>query len=81
MYDRDRSEVLCATKFDVNSDLSKMYLGRIDMTRSDKIKVEERFPISEQGYAEGKLLLVQNVNYSWKQEQLNHSCPKHIISD
>ena len=25
------------------------------MTRSDKIKVEERFPISKKGYTEGKL--------------------------
>ena len=33
-----------------------MYLGRIDMTKLDKIKVEERFPISEQGYTVGKLL-------------------------
>ena len=32
------------------------YLGRIDMTRLDKIKVEERFPISEQGYTVGKPL-------------------------
>ena len=42
-----RSEVLCTTEFDENSDLSTTYLGRTDMTRSDKIKVEERFPISE----------------------------------
>ena len=33
-----------------------MYLGRIDITRSDKMKVEERFPISEQGYTVGKCL-------------------------
>ena len=32
------------------------YLGRIDMTRSDKMKAEENFPPSEQGYAIGKLL-------------------------
>ena len=32
------------------------YLGRIDMTRVGKIKVEEKFPISEQRYMEGKLL-------------------------
>ena len=39
-----------------NSDLNTMYLGRIDMTTSDKIKVEERFPISEQRYIVEKLL-------------------------
>ena len=47
---------MCTAKFDENSNLSTMYLGRIDMTQSDKIKVEERFPISEQGYTVGKLL-------------------------
>ena len=39
-----------------NSDLGTTYLGRIDMTRSDKIKVEEKFPMSEQGYTVGELL-------------------------
>ena len=56
MYDGVKSEVLSTTKFDENSDLSTMYLDRINMTRLDKIKVEERFPISEQGYTVGKLL-------------------------
>ena len=56
MYDGVRLEVLFTTKFDENSDLSTMYLGRIDITKSDKIKTEERFPISEQGYTTGKLL-------------------------
>ena len=31
-------------------------LGRVDITRASKIKVEEKFPISEQGYTVGKLL-------------------------
>ena len=56
MYDGVKSEVLCTTKFDENSDLSTVYLGRIDMTRLDKMKKEERCPISEQGYTVGKLL-------------------------
>ena len=51
MYERVKSEVLSTTKFDGNSDL-----GRINMTRLDKIKAEEKFPISEQGYTVGKLL-------------------------
>ena len=50
MYEGVKSEVLSTTKFDENSDLSTTYLGRIDMTRASKIKVKERFPISEQGY-------------------------------
>ena len=56
MCDGDTLEILCTTKFDENSNLSTVYFGRIDMTRSDKIKVEERYPISEQGYTVGKLL-------------------------
>ena len=32
------------------------YLGRSDRAKSDKLKAEESFPISEQGYMLGKLL-------------------------
>ena len=40
MYYGVKSEVLSTTKFDENSDLSTTYLGRINMTRLDKIKAE-----------------------------------------
>ena len=56
MYEGVKSDVLSNTKFDENSDLSTTYVGRIDMTRASKIKVEEKFLISEQGYTVGKLL-------------------------
>ena len=56
MYEGVQSEVLYTTRFDEKSDLSTIYLGRIDMTRANKIKAEENFPISEQVYAVGKLL-------------------------
>ena len=56
MYEGVQSVVLSTTRFDENSDLSTTYLGRIDMTRASKIKGEEKFPISEQGYTVGKLL-------------------------
>ena len=46
----------CASKFDKNSDLSMTYLGQTNMTRSTRIKAEERFPITGQGFASGKLL-------------------------
>ena len=39
-----------------NSDLSTTYLGQTKRTRDTKIKVEERFPITDQGFASGKLL-------------------------
>ena len=42
-------------RFDENSDLSMIYLGRTDISRVSKIKAEEMFPISEQGYMIGKL--------------------------
>ena len=45
-----QSEVLHATSFDENSDLSVTYLGRTDMTRVNKINTEKTFFfISEQG--------------------------------
>ena len=50
------NQKLYTTNFDENSDLSTTYLGRIDITRLDKIKAKERFPISEQGYRVGNLL-------------------------
>ena len=36
--------------------MSTTYLGKTDMTRNTKIKAEERFPITGQGFASGKLL-------------------------
>ena len=56
MYDDVKSEVLSTTYFDENSDFSTTYLGRINLTRLDKIKAEERFPKLEQGHTVRKLL-------------------------
>ena len=56
MYKGIQSEVISTTRFDENLDLSTTYLGQVDTTRVSKIKVKERFPISEQGYTVGKLL-------------------------
>ena len=40
-----------------NSDISMIYLGSIDHGESqDKLKAEELFPISENGYTLGRLL-------------------------
>ena len=47
---------MSTTRFDENLDLSATYLGRVDTTGASKIKTEERFPISEQGYTVGKLV-------------------------
>ena len=56
IYEDIYAEMVYASKFDENSDLSTMYLGQADMTRNTKIKAEERFPITGQGFASGKLL-------------------------
>ena len=56
VYEDIYAEMVYASKFDENSDLSTPYLGQADMTRSTRIKAEERFPITGQGFASGKLL-------------------------
>ena len=56
VYEDIYAEMVYASKLDENSDLSMTYLGQADMTRSTRIKAEERFPITGQGFASGKLL-------------------------
>ena len=56
MYEGIQSEVISNTRFDGNPDLGTTYLSRTDINRASKIKAEEKFPISEQGYMIGKLL-------------------------
>ena len=56
VYEGIQSEIVSTTRFDVNSDSSTTYLGKLDKTRDDKLKAEESFPIPEHGYMLGKLL-------------------------
>ena len=56
VYEDIYVEMVYASKFDENSDLSTTYLGQTNMTRSTRIKAEERFPITGQGFASRKLL-------------------------
>ena len=56
MYEGAYTDIVCSNRFDENSDLSTAYLGRTRVTRETKLKTEEKFPISEQGYIMGKLL-------------------------
>ena len=56
VYEDIYAEMVYSSKFDENSDLSTTYLGQTNMTRSTRIKAEERFPITGQGFASGKLL-------------------------
>ena len=56
VYEDIYVEMVYASKFDENSGLSTTYLGQTNMTRSTRIKAEERVPITGQGFASGKLL-------------------------
>ena len=56
IYEAVYAEIVYANKFNENADLSTTYLGQTKMTRDTKIKAEERFPITGQGFASGKLL-------------------------
>ena len=53
MYKGIQSEILNTMRFDKNTDRSTTYLGKSDRSKNNKIKVEESFPISEQGYTLG----------------------------
>ena len=56
MYEGIQAEVVNTARFDENLDLSTTYLGRSDRAKSEKLKAEESFPISEQGCTLGTLL-------------------------
>ena len=56
VYEGVYAEMVYANKFNENSELSMTYLGQTKMTRDTRIKADERFPITGQGFASGKLL-------------------------
>ena len=55
-YDGICTEISQMTRFDESTDLSTTYLDKMDTTRGMIIKAEEKFPISRQGYTNGKML-------------------------
>ena len=56
MYKGIQSDIISKTRFDENTDVITMYLVKTDMNRASKLKMEEIFPIPEQGYTIGKPL-------------------------
>ena len=57
IYDGIQSDIVSSSRFDKKSDISMTYLGMIgNMEGQDKLKAEESFPISENGYTLGRLL-------------------------
>ena len=79
VYKGIQSEILSTTRFAENSDLSTPYLAKADRLKNNKIKAEESFPVSEQGYIMGNYWIVQNVKYCRIQEPVNPSRQSHII--
>ena len=55
IYEGIHSDIVSSIRFKENSDISTTYLGKIENNR-DKLKAEESFPISENGYTLGRLL-------------------------
>ena len=57
IYNGIQSDIVSLSRFDENSDISMTYLGKIgNIEGQDKLKAEESFPISENGYTLGRLL-------------------------
>ena len=57
MYKEIQSDIVSSIRFDENSEISTTYFGKIEHKESqDKLKAEESFPISENGYTLGRLL-------------------------
>ena len=56
MYEGIHADIVYATRFNENLDLSRIYLDKTRMTRETKVKAEEKFLISGQGFTLGKLL-------------------------
>ena len=54
LYEDVYAEMVYTNRFDENSDLSTTYLGQTKMTRETKIKAEESFSITGQGFTEEK---------------------------
>ena len=55
IFEGIHSDIISSNRFNENCDLSTTYLGKIENNR-DKLKAEESFPISENGYTLGRLL-------------------------
>ena len=57
VYEGIQSDIVSSSRFDENSDISTTYLGKIESKEGqDKLKAEESFPKSENGYTLGRLL-------------------------
>ena len=79
VYEDIYAEMVCTNKFNENSNLSATYLGQTKMTRDTKIKAEGRFPITDQRFASGKLLMAQNAKFFGTQVSQSPTCQTFTI--
>ena len=77
VYEGVYAEMVYGNKFNESLDLSTMYLGQTKMTRDTKIRAEERFPITGQGLASGKLLDGTECQILLDTGATNHTCQSH----
>ena len=57
MYEGMQSDIVSSSRFHENSDISTTYLAKIESkVCQDKLKAEESFRVSENGYTLGRLL-------------------------
>ena len=56
IYEVIHSESVSSNRFNENSDISTTYLGRVERENQHKLKAEESFAISHNGYTLGRLL-------------------------
>ena len=56
LYEDVHAEMIYTNRFDENSNLSTTYLGQTKITSDTKIKAENKFSITGQGFTPGKLL-------------------------
>ena len=82
IYEGIHSEIVSSNRFDENSDISMIYLGRVEKGNQYKLKAEESFPTSEHGYTLGRLLdgtecqllLVMGVSKSFMSKSFFMQC-------
>ena len=81
MYEGVHAEMVYTNRFDENSDLITAYLGQTKITRETRIKAEEKFLITGQGFTLGKLLEVLNVRFCYILVLAGPTCQNLTIWD
>ena len=82
IYEGIHSKIVSTNRFDENSYISTTYLGKIESRgNQDKLKAEESFPISENGYTLGRLLNGTKCQLLLDRGAINPLCQSHFTCD